>query len=548
MITKIRIENFKKFESVDIALDKNIVLFVGQNNGGKTTALQALSLWSFLVQQWRTRKGQGKAKERTGAPISRNEVYAAPIRDMKMLWRDGSVQGEKSKKIKIQIIAYGKDDKGDDWKYGMEVIYANPESCYCKPLDYQMAIPLEADRVFHLPPLSGVQTSEKRIDLGAQLRAIGEGRPGEILRNLLLQLQEKSPESWEKLGNKVKQLFGLELQPIKYNSQVDPDIAVYYRPVSQGEDRNKLMLEIANAGSGFLQFLLLAAFLYVHENAVLLLDEPDSHMHVFLQRGMYDWIQSVAKENNSQLIVSTHSEELVNSTDVTKITTFFSDKPHQLKVDRRDLTRAMAGLSALQVINVGFQKRVLMAEGDTDLRILKEWANVLKHPVSGFLNNLYFYPLETNHIKEGMKHFKALAVVEPKVKAFCLRDKTTRTENIPAGFTVHYWQRAEIENYLIHKDVLTRFARETTVGELFQSPMESKAMKYLEDSLPRKTLKDPLTEPIAEKGSDFLEKFFVHLNMEIRKSDYWQIAKMMSPEEIPDEVKGLFDKLSKFFS
>ena len=60
MITKILIENFKKFEKAEIELGHDTILFVGQNNGGKTTALQALSLWSFLAQQWQTKKVRAK--------------------------------------------------------------------------------------------------------------------------------------------------------------------------------------------------------------------------------------------------------------------------------------------------------------------------------------------------------------------------------------------------------------------------------------------------------------------------------------------------------
>ena len=53
MIKKITIENFKKFEKASYDVNPaGISLFVGPNNGGKTTALQAISMWSFVIQKW----------------------------------------------------------------------------------------------------------------------------------------------------------------------------------------------------------------------------------------------------------------------------------------------------------------------------------------------------------------------------------------------------------------------------------------------------------------------------------------------------------------
>ena len=45
MLTKLILKNFKRFEDAEIPLDQTVV-FVGPNNSGKTTALQALALWA----------------------------------------------------------------------------------------------------------------------------------------------------------------------------------------------------------------------------------------------------------------------------------------------------------------------------------------------------------------------------------------------------------------------------------------------------------------------------------------------------------------------
>lgn len=56
MLTRMTVKNFKCFGSVTIELG-NPVVFIGPNNSGKTTALQALALWSIGLDRWLEKKG-----------------------------------------------------------------------------------------------------------------------------------------------------------------------------------------------------------------------------------------------------------------------------------------------------------------------------------------------------------------------------------------------------------------------------------------------------------------------------------------------------------
>ena len=51
VLTNLRIKNFKRLEDVEIELGKTVV-FIGPNNSGKTTALQALALWEIGLRRW----------------------------------------------------------------------------------------------------------------------------------------------------------------------------------------------------------------------------------------------------------------------------------------------------------------------------------------------------------------------------------------------------------------------------------------------------------------------------------------------------------------
>ena len=76
----LEIRNFKGFgDKIRIELDHPAVL-VGPNNCGKTTALQAIALWSQAVRTWFDRKGRAPPRERTATGLNRLAVVAVPVR------------------------------------------------------------------------------------------------------------------------------------------------------------------------------------------------------------------------------------------------------------------------------------------------------------------------------------------------------------------------------------------------------------------------------------------------------------------------------------
>jgi predicted ATPase len=87
MLTRLRIRNFKRFDEADIELGQSVV-FIGPNNSGKTTALQALALWNVGLQKWNERReGKTSPEKRPGVTINRRDLIAIPVPDASLLWR-----------------------------------------------------------------------------------------------------------------------------------------------------------------------------------------------------------------------------------------------------------------------------------------------------------------------------------------------------------------------------------------------------------------------------------------------------------------------------
>ena len=90
MLTKLICRNFKNFENVEVELG-NPVVFIGPNNSGKTTALQALALWEIGLKRWNeNHKGKTKIGKAFGCCyVNRLHLISVPIpKGTLLLWRN----------------------------------------------------------------------------------------------------------------------------------------------------------------------------------------------------------------------------------------------------------------------------------------------------------------------------------------------------------------------------------------------------------------------------------------------------------------------------
>ena len=88
MLTKIWLRNFTCFGEAEIPL-ANPVVFVGPNNSGKTSALQALALWDVGVKRWHERRAGKKTPERRpGVTVNRRDLVVVPVPRANHLWHE----------------------------------------------------------------------------------------------------------------------------------------------------------------------------------------------------------------------------------------------------------------------------------------------------------------------------------------------------------------------------------------------------------------------------------------------------------------------------
>lgn len=564
MISSVRIVRFKRFEDQTFDLIGGSVLLAGPNNSGKTTLLHAISAWNLALKRWVGERGDAGGQKRISIVL--DEFTALPLREMNLLWTNRHTarrasERKQPKPAPIYVQVKVKLGERVEDSLTIEFMYANEKLVYVRPVKNPddpspiSSLPpfARSIEVVHVPPFSGIGTQEPRHATGIQNKLVGEGRAGEIVRNLLLEIWQKpqadGQSSWQELVNEIDHLFKYKLLTPQF-SENQPYIVCEYQPPASG--RRAPRLDIANAGSGFHQVLLLLSFFYARPSSVLLLDEPDAHLHFILQREIFDVLKGVARKRNCKLIIATHAEVLLAGSEPDQIISFIGACPRRLlnPGEKQRLQEALRRLSALDLLQADQVQAVLYVEDESDYKFLREWSRVLSHPASRFLDFPYVVPLGgKGHFDEAKRHFQCLTLARPGLQGLCISDRdqdSTEPPPMPAGLASFRWSRYEIENYALNPEVVKRFlTRETdlfseakatedrTVVDTEFSRSFPAGVDYLAD-IP--TLRDL-------KASEFLEEVLSKTSSPLPKRELYVLATFMKPEEIHRDVIRALDSL-----
>lgn len=551
MIRKVILRRFKRFSEETFEFPGHIVL-AGPNNTGKTTVLQAIAAWEFALNRWQELNDFHKHNGAyTKAAIARPNFAAVPLRGFDLLWHGRSYNRREPIEIEIQ------SEQG--WRLAMEFIPDSSEQIYVRPKRDVSAKLSELSKsallpTIYIPPMTGLSTQEPVYTPQKQQDLLGQGKPGDIIRNLILAAHQQQ-SVWENFRNAIQQLFGYEVLP---PNATGAHIIAEYQIRADGP-----RFDIASAGSGFQQVLMLLAFLYTHPASVLLLDEPDAHLHVILQDTIYSKLRAVASQRNSQLIISTHSEVIIDSVEPRELCMLVG-RPKVLanKVDRERLVRALRVLTNTDIMLALESPGVLYVEGHTDLSILREWAHILHHPLYPTLLRGIFWRSTVSEQRLGgrgctaREHFEALQLVNPDIHGIELIDGDANanlqsTPFEPNKLQKQRWQRYEIESYLFHPAALARYVEQTVGPEIAPIHLVD-LQQYLADNLPPAVIREPLEDNAFLKRTKARTELIPPALsaaglLDIPYTRYYEIAAVMLPEEIHPEVKEKLDAIQQAF-
>ena len=583
----LEIENFKRFgEKQRIELDHPAVL-IGPNNCGKTSAIQALALWSQAVRTWYDARKDSSAKERTATPLNRLNIVAVPVQRTRFFWHNTQVRTG-NKDISL-VITVGVEYRGAVIALPMRFRNQGDELVYCTPAadvigDIDLIRHAATLKVELLYPMSGLETEEPLLQPGRIDVLLGQGQTAQVLRNLCLMVLRQSAEDWSRIASLMKRLFHVELSEPRETTR--GSIELQYRQASVKET-----LDVSSSGRGFQQMLLIFAYLYSHKKSVLLVDEPDAHLEILRQKQVYVLLRDIASENHSQVVMVTHSEVILEEALDTNLTLLLEGKADDL-AKKQDIRNSLKHFGAEHYVKARERGYVLYVEGGTDVDILRALAIRLNHPVANQwderINSYYVqnnYPdqhldAELERVEGGFgatpqKHFDGLRNLLPQLRGLAVLDNDgrNRRDSLEGPLKLSYWKRYEAENYFITPDVLRRYtAMQYPVDDLFVQQARFAADGVL-DALVLEQVFDGERSDFAawkqanpevarvlweakterRKLSQFAEEFFRRLAtqlggpMLLTKGELHILVTQVPPSTVAAEVREKLDLLAELF-
>jgi len=455
-IKKIHLKRFRKFKDNILHATQHNVL-VGANNSGKTSILHALRLFFFAVSD----EFSG-----TSDRITFHKRYIAvdnvlPIADAEELWTDRVTGNKKAKGVIIKV----EFENGlvievtFTHRFGQVHVDADVEVNSAGPLSGEQINEAIAHKLAFIPGLVGILPKEPYVTPARRSAMSIEARYSEMYRSALTHLDATDKNAINSINQILKEHLDVEITNIQFN----PDKNVY---VNIEYSQNGVLLDLANSGSGMLQIIQLLVYIYLHKPSLLLIDEPDAHLHPELQEKVGSILRDVAKELSAQLFVATHSPDVIDSFDPKEIFFINAEKKtlQPFKKDDAFVTNLIDSgiITNSSLSRIAVRPKCLVVE-DAKITTIKAIDNALG-------TNLFNVTGDYKRAK-GVSKFETIhnvyltvqEIVGKKISIFFIQDRDglpdkfldyIRKKYKQKGLDVEILDRHEIENYLLDGKII----------------------------------------------------------------------------------------------
>lgn len=321
-LDRIVIGDFKRIAELTIDL-KPITALVGGNTSGKSSALQAAQLGVSILQA----ALRGLRPDGTGdfaGTVANDAVLFRPTEHLLDLRHGGSA----TQKLGYSISYMGRDLDSDEVKHVTIEIRRgkNANIAITRHGDEDFAALLASgEKPFCIltPGLSGIPMREEWRTKGAMDAAVMHGDANLYLRTVLdhlftRDLDEVAKAAWKAsrdimtLPESGWKTFSTLLDRCYPGARIivlhDPRKERYVK-VDVESETGWVTLDMAS--TGMLQVIQILGYACFYSPPLLLLDEPDAHLHADSQSKLYEALRGVATETATRIVFASHSPQLI---------------------------------------------------------------------------------------------------------------------------------------------------------------------------------------------------------------------------------------------
>lgn len=362
MIHQIEIKRFKNIDSISLPL-QNMNVLIGANNAGKSSILQAIQ-FAVSVAQTTTLERTARwiqVSDKLPTSLTPNQLIYAPLRDVYSLAKGGELKTDINSAIQVTFRDNESQEsiitirKGKNKNIAIELFHQRLGR-KLQNIEHPFSI--------YVPGLAGVPAYEELKSPGIIRRAAARGDANNIFRNILW-LLHKSAAEWNQFKSDIHSIFPNVEFIVEFDNEKDEHLNIKIR-------KQFIELPIDASGTGFLQIVQILSYINLYKPQLLLLDEPDAHLHPDNQRKLAQKLLEISESRGVQIIISTHSRHLYDQLEErAQICWIDNGSLNQNEhIETRDVLMRLGALDKIDLRNGVHTKLIVLTE-DADQEPIK---------------------------------------------------------------------------------------------------------------------------------------------------------------------------------
>lgn len=299
----IQIKKFKKIDNVTVKLE-SLNIFIGANNSGKSSFIQGIQ-FAISGCQTLSLKGGTWGKDTKTLSLDSSEYLYTPTNNIEYLYHGKRLTGSRTKTDRSWIEFKLSDGKTSTLRISKGKNGGFTTSLTGRELGEKLS-DIEKPYCVYVPGIAGIPTQEKYEVTITVKKSATRGDSNNYLRNILYAISRDN-EKWMQFKYSVNSIYPNTNVVARFDEHKSEYIQVF---VFDGS----LELPLDSVGTGLLQVIQIFAYIEYFNPRVILLDEPDSHIHPTKQKMLAKELSRRATENDDlKIVFSTHSRYILDS-------------------------------------------------------------------------------------------------------------------------------------------------------------------------------------------------------------------------------------------
>jgi len=270
-----------------------------------------------------------------------------------------------------------------------------------------------------------------------------------------LKVTRGGPEKLRAIQNTVSALLGVDIDAFRASKTDTAED-------SEAElDVDRFLVQVN--GAGIREALRLILDYELNRPNILLVEEPEIHLHPALETSMMRYLKSIGKE--CQIFITTHSTNFLDTAEMRNV--YLASRGNSTNIQMINVEEAEQSIPrelGIRLSSLFMFDRLVFVEGPTDEDVIREWASI--YGINLAQASVGFVPMGG---VRNLAHFATEATInflsKRRVSVFFMIDRDEREESEVKRLATQLGNKAELivlkkrelENYLLCPKAIAKF-------------------------------------------------------------------------------------------